>query len=162
MSTLYMMVGIPASGKSTFAKTLKGKYVSRDIIRFSLIKDGDAYFSKENEVFAKFIYEIETGLAAGQDVIVDATHINERSRAKLFRALGSSMYGVELTALYFKTPLEVALTRNENRSGLAYVPASAIISMNSNLTEPTFVEGFNQIYIIEDNKLYQKVELQDD
>jgi predicted kinase len=39
MSTLYMMVGIPGSGKSTFAKTLKGKYVSRDEVRFKLLQD---------------------------------------------------------------------------------------------------------------------------
>ena len=44
MSNLIMMVGCPASGKSTVAKnfatssTHGGLYVSRDVIRFSMVK----------------------------------------------------------------------------------------------------------------------------
>lgn len=127
-----------------------------------MLKNGEDYFAHEKEVWKQFIEDIKISLAINEETYVDATHINERSRAKLFRALGSSMYGVELIALYFKTPLEVALARNENRSGLAYVPASAIISMNSNLTEPSFIEGFDTIYIIEDDPCIKKLELQDD
>ena len=89
MSTLYMMVGIPGSGKSTFAKTLKGKYVSRDEVRFKLLQDEDDYFAKEKEVFQKFIYEIEEGLSKGNDVIVDATHLNKGSRYKLFSSINT-------------------------------------------------------------------------
>ena len=46
------MVGAPGAGKSTFIKNNKDKLcgsvniVSRDEIRFSLLKDGDEYFSK--------------------------------------------------------------------------------------------------------------------
>ena len=86
MSTLYMMVGCPGSGKSTFAKTLKGKYISRDEIRFKLLQDEDDYFAKEGEVFQKFIYEIEEGLSKYGDVIVDATHLNKGSRHKLSKS----------------------------------------------------------------------------
>ena len=86
-----------------------------------MLKDGEDYFAHEKEVWNQFIEEIKISLAINEETYVDATHINERSRAKLFRALGSSMYGVELTALYFKIPLEVALARNENRSGFCAV-----------------------------------------
>ena len=144
MSTLYMMVGIPASGKSRFAKTLKGKYVSRDVIRFSLIKDGDAYFSKENEVFAKFIYEIETGLAAGQDVIVDATHINAGSRHKLL----SKIYPDRTVAIVMDTTFETCLERNAKREGRACVPEDAMYSMYNNFTIPNYDEGFDAIIIV--------------
>ena len=53
MKKLYVMCGGPGSGKSTWIKknlpTFKGytKVVSRDEIRFSLVKEGEEYFSKE-------------------------------------------------------------------------------------------------------------------
>lgn len=54
---LYVMIGIPGSGKSTWAKANKKEkdiYVSRDEVRFSLLQDGDEYFSKEKEVLKEF------------------------------------------------------------------------------------------------------------
>ena len=49
--TLYLMSGIPASGKSTYAHKLAEKtgavYISRDEIRFSLLKDEEDYFTHE-------------------------------------------------------------------------------------------------------------------
>ena len=69
MSKLYVACGIPGSGKSTYlANYVKSHYtnklsnmykiVSRDAIRFSLLKEGDDYFSCEREVFNTFIKEI--------------------------------------------------------------------------------------------------------
>ena len=63
MGNLYLMCGIPGSGKSTYAKTNKDlkycKYISRDDIRYSLLKDEDDYFSKEKQVFRTFIAQIK-------------------------------------------------------------------------------------------------------
>lgn len=64
--TLFIMVGLPGSGKSTFLKRRAHEFttsrcgytvVSRDAIRFSLLSDTDDYFAKENEVFKKFTQE---------------------------------------------------------------------------------------------------------
>ena len=58
---LYVICGVPGTGKSTFCKnhlTMFGdnvKYVSRDDIRFSIVKENEEYFSHETEVFNKFI-----------------------------------------------------------------------------------------------------------
>ena len=53
-NVLYLMMGIPGSGKSTYAKQFalrnKIQYISRDEIRFSLLQPTDGYFDKENEV----------------------------------------------------------------------------------------------------------------
>ena len=56
---LALMVGIPGSGKTTFAKKFckyfHYTYISRDDIRFSKIEDKDDYFDKESLVFTEFI-----------------------------------------------------------------------------------------------------------
>ena len=52
--TLYILSGCPASGKSTFGKKMSKitgiPIVSRDEIRFSLLKDDEDYFSHEEDV----------------------------------------------------------------------------------------------------------------
>ena len=53
MRNLFVMVGVPGSGKSTFLKeNFEGKgnvkIVSRDAIRFSFVKPDEPYFSKES------------------------------------------------------------------------------------------------------------------
>ena len=61
---LYVMIGCPGSGKSTYAKKHfpHALYVSRDEIRFNLIAENEEYFSKEDEVFTEFINAINLGL----------------------------------------------------------------------------------------------------
>ena len=55
MPTLYVMSGMPGSGKTHYCKEHKndGIHVSRDAIRFALLEDGDNYFAHENEVYVK-------------------------------------------------------------------------------------------------------------
>ena len=68
------------------------------------------------------------------------------------RALGSDLKDVEVNVIYVRVPLEVAIERNENRIGTrAYVPKSVIRRMWSQTTIPTKEEGFEHIYIIDEN-----------
>ena len=92
----YIMCGIPGSGKSTFAKKITEIYekhnisietVSRDEIRFSLIKPGEDYFSKEKEVFSIYIENLKKSLNNNNITIADATHLNFASRKKLLTPL---------------------------------------------------------------------------
>lgn len=152
---LKLMVGIPASGKSTYAHYLEKvyalnnktvKYVSRDAIRFALVKGEEAYFSKEKEVFNTFINEIKEGLENYDVVIADATHINQASRTKTLRALGTALKDVSVTAIVMTTDIEEALMRNMKRKGLELVPEDAIEHMWARYTEPELEEGFDAIY----------------
>ena len=137
MSRLIMMMGIPGSGKSTYIKTHLSEFnnpivVSRDEIRFSMLKPGEEYFSKEKEVFKKYIDTINTELANDRDIIADATHLNSTSRKGL-------LYNVSFTnidkviVIYINTSLEEALERNATRTGRELVPESAIKNMYNSL-----------------------------
>lgn len=154
-----MLVGTPGLGKSTWAKShaamIPGavKIVSRDKIRFALVKENEEYFSKEKEVFKEYIKEIKKGLKYYDYTIADATHLNLASRTKLLRALGSSLYGVEVDAIVIYGSLETALEQNENRLGTrSYVPQDQIRKMYNQQTIPSFEEGFNKIYIYQANR----------
>lgn len=140
---IYVLCGVPGSGKSTWAqKHMREKpIVSRDEIRFNIIKDEEDYFSHETEVFSTFINSIVDACKSFGCCIVDATHISKTSRHKLFRALDEQIKDrYDTTIVYFNVPLGTCLQRNKLRNGRALVPEQAIYSMHSRLTEPEYYE----------------------
>ena len=140
MGKLILMSGVPGSGKSWWCKNKLPEleenvlYVSRDEVRFSMLKDGEDYFSKEKEVFKEFIRQIDEGLAGGRTVCADATHLTKASRYKTWINLKNKPE--QTMVILIKVPLDIALARNENRSGRAYVPENVIRDMFDSLTLP--------------------------
>lgn len=160
MKKLIVLCGIPGAGKSTFISNHRQyfgatvKVVSRDAIRFSLVKEGEDYFSREKEVWTTFISEIKAGLASVETTVADATHLNEASRLKLIRALNTSLKDVDIVPIVINVGYELAVAQNERRSGTrSYVPITAIRNMANSFTIPTFDEyDYKTIYIYEPNK----------
>ena len=146
MKKLYLTVGVPGSGKSTYIQNLTNSVgrvrVSRDLIRFALVNENEDYFSKEPEVFNKFIAAIQFCLDAPiyEAIYVDATHISEKARNKVLDRL--NLKNIEIHILYFDTELDKCLERNDKRSGRECVPKSAIYNMHKSLTKPTFNEKY--------------------
>ena len=151
---LYMMIGVPGSGKSTYAKNFieytrhkEGRnivYISRDEIRFSLLKAGDSYFSKEKQVYKIFIEKTREALKAGNDVLIDATHMTWGSRHKVFRNL-TNINGLEVYGIWMKTPFMECAKRNQAREGILRVPDDQFKNMIDNFEEPDLDEGFKNI-----------------
>lgn len=138
---LYIMSGCPCSGKTTMAKERfpNAKYVSRDEIRFSMVPEGDEYFSREDEVFEKFVKEINDGLRQSLDVVADATHLNTASRLKLLYSLDLDRSKTLVELICLRPPLEVCLERNETRKGTrSYVPINVIKKMYYSFSMPSF------------------------
>lgn len=124
--TCYILSGIPSCGKSTWSRKFTAEYdnvvqVSRDEIRFSFLADGEDYFAHEDEVIATFYAEINEALAAGRDVIADATHISEKALKQTLRAIK--------IVVSFYVPLKVCLSRNAKREGRECVPSHVIKGM---------------------------------
>lgn len=120
--------------------------VSRDQIRFSLVGEDEEYFSKEKEVFEKFVEAIKEGLDSDLDVYADATHLNEASRSKLLRALGTSLKGIKVEAIVIRPSFDTIVKQNAQRSGREFVPLSALRRMSYQFTMPTEEEGFDRIW----------------
>ena len=88
MNKLILTVGLPRSGKSTWAKKQGYPIVNRDAIRLAL--HGQAFIgASEDMVTAIESYMVKSLFLAGHDtVIVDATNLKEKYR-KRWEYLGS-------------------------------------------------------------------------
>lgn len=156
---LIIMCGAAGSGKSTWVEkhfmSFLGytKVVSRDQIRFSMLKDDEDYFAHENEVYNKFVEEIKDGLKYCDTTIADATHLNIASRTKLLRSLGKSLKGIKVVAVVIRPSLQITLTQNEMREGRSLVPRGQVRRMYYQFTMPTLDEGFDEIWKYKENKL---------
>lgn len=157
MAKLYVLSGLPGSGKSTFCEKYKDKaiHVSRDTIRFSLLKEGEEYFSHEKEVTKIFWEQINCLLSQGKDVFADQTSLSLTSRALL---LSKIYIPCEKILMQFQMPVNVCIERNEKRKGTkAYVHPSVIHNMNKSFIEPKDFEGFSKVYIVDENFKQKKV-----
>ena len=140
MHKLGIMCGVPGSGKSTWLKNNKedALVISRDAIRFQLVKENEEYFSKEKQVFKTFIKTIQDAINSNitpYEIFVDATHITKISRDKLLNSLDLS--NVEKVIVYVRHPLESeAIRRNAKRTGRARVPENVIHQMYKNFERP--------------------------
>jgi predicted kinase len=133
---VYMMVGLPASGKSTHSKWFEGmhaKFVSRDLC-------------KGNK--AKARKQLEELLEEGETIVVDDTNYNKEIRAEVI-GLAKRYNPINITAVYMNVPKEICLERNKTRANK--VPAIAIHSLAKKFEPPTLDEGFTDILIFDQN-----------
>lgn len=153
--TLWLTAGVPGSGKSTFIASEANepgvRIISRDEIRFKLLGDGDAYFKNEDIVWNMYVDAIKDSLQENKHTIIDATHLNERSRNKILDRL--NLDDVDVNVIYFKVPLGVCIDRNSQRTGRAHVPTDVITKMYASYRYPTFHEKhhYNRIIEVDEN-----------
>lgn len=109
MSTLLILRGVPASGKTTYARTLTNyTVVSRDDIRFTL-------FGKYLGVDEQVVTEVEdaaitAALRAGQNVVLDATNL--RNKFVTNKLSLASEFGATVKYVDFPINYEEAVTRD--------------------------------------------------
>lgn len=130
---LYLLMGCPGSGKSTWVASNAGDatIISRDKIRFSMIKEGEDYFGKEPAVFKEFIRQIQEQIDLGNDVYADATHLNSKSRYKTL--INLELGNTPVCVIYIKVSKKTCLDRNAQRTGLALVPPTTISRMYNSI-----------------------------
>lgn len=161
MAELILMCGIPGAGKSTYAKSFitdKDIYISRDEIRFSIVKPNEPYFSKERDVFQAFVDAINIALTkAERYVIADATHISFSSRMKVMSRIKDR--NTIVNCIVMDTSLDTAIERNKNRTGRAFVPEETIREMHRSLSYPEKGETINKVIYVDGGGAVIKKEL---
>ena len=144
----YLLVGIPASGKSTLAKRLarskNALVLSTDSIRTILY--GNPEIQGNWQDIERVLHNLLLKcVSQNKSVIIDATH-TLRAHRKTLLTLSKQ---INWTCIYLKTDLNTCHKRNLKRSRT--VPKTVIDSMYQNLLRepPTLTEGFKQIKILE-------------
>ncbi len=151
MNTLYITVGLPGSGKSTYAKEfIKGKeieYLSSDSLR--------AVYGKSEEdqtvtplVFGHIKRKVDEFLKDGKNVMVDATSVNRKERSDYINT--AKKYGAKVIALVFKMDRAGLIARNQKRGseGGRVVPDWVIDKMLAKYEEPSTSEGIDEVIYV--------------
>lgn len=144
---LIMLIGLPGSGKSAYAKTLSNYYTihSSDDLREEMFGDVNEN-SKENntQLFIELHKRIKEDLKNGKNVIYDATNINRKRRMAFLQELKNiTCYK---SCVIIAAPYYVCLLRNCIRS--RKVPEDVIKRMYMNFQPPHKSEGWDDIDIM--------------
>lgn len=149
MSIFYMLVGLPASGKSKWAKeniNEKTIWLSSDNLREELFGNIN-YQDKNNELFEEMNKRTRKLLKDGYNVIYDATNINSKRRMNLLRYLKKT--GCKNICIYFSNNYRNCILNDNSRE--RKVGREVITKMYKNLQVPMYHEGWDDIHIFANN-----------
>jgi predicted kinase len=139
-----ILIGLPGSGKSTWAARQPYAAISTDELR-RWLRDDATDQTIHRQVFAMAREFLRRRMELGAQVsIVDATSLLRKHRRPFIKL--AAMYGCECEAIWFKVSLDECLRRNAARA--RRVPEDVIVQLAARLQPPTFDEGFRRITVI--------------
>lgn len=147
MPKLILLVGVPGSGKTTYASKYIEEHpgtvhLSSDKIRFELWGN-EATQGDNNEVFYRMQTRAIDALNFGSDVIYDATNITRKDRAYII-SLCPKFAKIEAHVIW--APIETCIERDAARERT--VGKAVIDKMLKRFQPPFYDEGIAEIKVI--------------
>lgn len=147
-----MLVGLPGSGKSTWAKNYAAehnefKIISSDKIREELYPNLDYCNIDNNKVFKLTDEKVMQELKVGNSVIYDATNLS-KLRRNILMEIRSKFPDVTITIRFFNEEIETCLKRDSERE--------ACVGVNSILR---LAKSYTSFYIEVLDKLVDTIEI---
>jgi predicted kinase len=132
-----ILIGLPASGKSTFYRQRFAgthRHISKDNWPNAARRD-------ERQAAA-----MRDAFAAGASVVVDNTHPAAADRAPVI-ALARA-HGARVIGYVFEATTREAVGRNRGREGRERVPDVAIFTKAKRMVRASLAEGFDELYSV--------------
>ena len=151
MAKCYQLVGVPASGKSTW---IKNQEWTADYVVVSTDEFVEAHAQEVGKTYSEVFDEymptavklmadkVVEAREAGNDIIWDQTSTGVKARARKFNMLPD----YEHIAVVFKTPRADELARRLASRPGKNIPDHVMRSMIDNFEMPSTDEGFTQVW----------------
>jgi len=157
MPTLYLMIGVPAAGKTTWVT----EHSAEPWMQHCVYLSSDHFIeemARQNQTTYQVIFDqaigpatehvnllVDEAILQGRDIIWDQTHVSRRSRQSKLQRFPSSYQKI---ALFFPTPETTEWKRRLESRPDKTIPNSILQQMNSSLEEPRTEEGFHEVWTI--------------
>lgn len=151
--TVYILVGVPASGKTTWVAHQdwadQCAYISTDIYVEKYAESVGKTYSEVFEEYMptaidKMLADVWSARRLGKDIIWDQTSTTIASRKKKLDML----HGYQATAVVFKTPhVKELMLRLASRPGKT-IPWNVVTNMIQGFEMPSKTEGFYDVVIV--------------
>ncbi|MEM1170065.1 MAG: AAA family ATPase [Cyanobacteria bacterium P01_H01_bin.35] len=148
MTRLIILIGLPASGKSTLAKKIVTRYpqcqlVSTDAIRGQLFGD-EAIQGPWLQVWQQVQQQFHKAVSQTSLAIYDATNAQRRGRREVINLARETGFS-HITGILLDKSLELCLERNKQRK--RQVPEEVIMKMYRQLIDapPSCEEGLDEL-----------------
>ena len=154
MSSVFMLIGIPGSGKTTYAKNiLLKKYPSAVLISSDEVRNNNPSM-EEKDIWVEIYRLCKENIEKNIDIIYDATNITPNVRHRFDDKLKEYNLKYEKVAYYFITNTnscyERVIKRN-TKENERFLPPEVVLSYGAKIIPPSIIEGFSDIFLIDNN-----------
>ena len=146
--TIAILIGIQASGKSTFYH----RFLAEDYVRVNL----DTLKTRHQEQLL-----VDDCIRQGKSFAVDNTNPMKADRERYI--LPAKAAGYKIVGYFMESKLKACIERNNLRTGKENIPITAIASTSNKLQMPSYDEGFDELYFVKnDGKTLTVLEWRDE
>ena len=137
MMDVSILIGLQASGKSTFYRTQLAK------THIHISKDN---FRNNKKPARRQRHLMLESLTDGHSICIDNTNPTSAVRSELMEL--ARQFDVTITGYYFSAKLEDCLARNAERFGKSRVPDVGLFATAKVMERPSLAEGFDTLWFV--------------